>query len=125
MPVSAKDIAKMEHTRKSVRKEYYKPLLEQFSRKILTSVQLGKKDCIVNVPVFLVGFPKYDLATTVQYMCRQLQRLGYIVDLMGPVDIRIRWKQLPVSEMLPEEIEEIEMPSLVNLKKAANRIRKK
>jgi len=125
MPVSAKDIAKMEHTRKSVRKEYYKALLEQFSRKILTSVQLGKKDCIVNVPVFLVGFPKYDLATTVQYMCRQLQRLGYIVDLMGPVDIRIRWKQLPVSEMLPEEIEEIEMPSLVNLKKAANRIRKK
>jgi hypothetical protein len=104
MPVSAQDIAKMEHTRKSVRKEYYRALLEQFSRKILASVQLGKKDCILTIPVFLVGFPKYDIAVTVQYMCRQLQRLGYIVNLIGPLDIKVRWKQLPVSEMLPEEL---------------------
>ena len=81
MSVSAQDIAKMEHARKSARKEFYIALLEQFCRKIKTSVQLGKRECILTVPVFLVGFPRYDLSTTVRFMCRQLQRLGYIVNL--------------------------------------------
>jgi hypothetical protein len=125
MSVSAKDIAKMEHSRKNARKEFYTALLEQFCRKIKVSVQLGHRDCILSVPVFLIGFPKYDLSSTVRYMCRQLQRLGYIVNLAGPLEIKVLWKKPPVHEMLPEEIEEIELPSLVNLQKMASKLRKK
>jgi hypothetical protein len=125
MSVSAQDIAKMEHARKSARKEFYKALLEQFCRKIKTSVQLGQRECMLTVPVFLVGFPRYDLPTTVRYMCRQLQRLGYIVNLVGPLDIKVWWKKPPAHQMLPEEVEEVELPSLVNLQKMASTLRKK
>ena len=125
MSVSAQDIAKMEHARKNARKEFYKALLEQFCRKIKTSVQLGQRECLLTVPVFLVGFPKYDLPTTVRYMCRQLERLGYIVNLVGPLDIKVWWKKPPVHQMLPEEVEEVELPSLVNLQKMASSLRKK
>jgi hypothetical protein len=125
MPVSAQDIAKMEHAKTNARKEFYKALLEQFSRKIKASVQLGNKHCVLTVPVFLIGYPRYDLPTTVRYMCRQLERLGYIVSLIGPLDIKVMWKKPPAHEMLPEEIEQIEMPSLVNLKKMASKLTKK
>jgi len=122
MSVSAQDIAKMENSRKSARKEFYKALLEQFCRKIKTSVQLGQKECVLTVPVFLIGFPRHDLPTTVRYMCRQLHRLGYIINLIGPLDIKVWWKKPPIHQMLPEEVE---LPSLVNLQKMASKLRKK
>jgi hypothetical protein len=71
----------------------------------------------------LVGFPKYDLPTTVQYMARQLTRLGYTVNLTGPLDIRVRWTK--VKDETEREIIEpgTYLPSLVNLKKTANTLR--
>jgi hypothetical protein len=58
-------------------------------------------------------------------MCRQLERLGYIVNLIGPLDIKVWWKKPPAHQMLPEEVEEVELPSLVNLQKMASTLRKK
>lgn len=122
---TAKDILAREKKRGEAKKEYYKALLEQFCRKIRSSVELGHREAIVSVPPFLIGFPKYDLSTTVLYMSRQLSRLGYKVDLIGPLDIRVQWHYTR-----PEQEEEAEMddpvtflPSLVNLQKTAQRLR--
>ena len=122
---SAKDILAAEKKRASAKKEYYKALLEQFSRKIRSSVELGKKDALLSVPPFLVGYPKYDLATTVVYMSRQLGRLGYKVDLVGPLDLKVTWRNTR-----PDQDEEAEfsdpvtfLPSLVNLQKTAQKLR--
>jgi hypothetical protein len=122
---SAKDMLAAEKKRGSAKKEYYKALLEQFSRKIKHSVELGKKEAVVTVPSFLVGYPKYDLASTVVYMSRQLTRLGYKVALVGPLDLKVTWRNTR-----PEQDEEAEMadpgvflPSLVNLQKTAQKLR--
>jgi hypothetical protein len=125
MAISAKQIAASEKKRESAKKEYYKALLEQFCRKIRTSSELGQKDAILTVPPFVVGFPRYDLPMTVVYMSRQLTRLGYIVNLVGPLDIRVQWTKSNLeTELEKEEIEPgVYLPSLVNLKKTAQSIR--
>ncbi|NBX51374.1 hypothetical protein EBT25_15970 [bacterium] len=122
---SAKDILAAEKKRASVKKEYYKALLEQFCRKIKNSVELGKKDAIVTVPTFLVGYPRYDLATTVVYMSRQLGRLGYKVELIGPLDLKVTWRHTKPEEDTEAEISEpnVFLPSLVNLQKTAQKLR--
>ena len=122
---SAKDIVAAEKKRASAKKEYYKALLEQFSRKIKHSVELGKKEAIVTVPTFLVGYPRYDLAATVLYMTRQLSRLGYRVELVGPLDLKVTWRQTKLDDEVEAEISEpnVFLPSLVNLQKTAQKLR--
>jgi hypothetical protein len=122
---SAKQMVAAEKKRGLAKKEYYKALLEQFSRKIRSSVELGKREAILTVPSFLVGYPKYDLASTVVYMSRQLTRLGYNVVLVGPLDLKVTWRNTR-----PEQDEEAEtadpgifLPSLVNLQKTAQKLR--
>jgi hypothetical protein len=126
MALSAKQLVASEKKRDLAKKEYYRALLEQFCRKIRVSSELGHKDAILTVPPFVVGFPRYDLPVTVGYMCRQLQRLGYIVNLVGPLDIRVQWTRAASldSEMKKEELDPgTYLPSLVNLKKTAEKLR--
>ena len=126
--LTAKDIVANEKKRDLAKKEYYKALLEQFCRKIRVASEKGQREVILTVPPFVVGFPRYDLTLTVQYMSRQLIRLGYTVHLAGPLDIHVRWYKAShlSSEFEKEEVDpETHLPSLVNLKKAADKLRKK
>jgi len=126
MALSAKQIVASEKKRENAKKEYYRALLEQFCRKIRVSSELGNKDATLTVPPFVVGFPRYDLPSTVGYMCRQLQRLGYIVNLVGPLDIRVQWTKVVLleTEMEKEEVDPgTYLPSLVNLKKTAEKLK--
>jgi hypothetical protein len=79
----------------------------------------------LTVPPFVVGFPRYDLPKAVKYLCRQLQKLGYTVDMSGPVTFRVRWDRR--SKAAQEEAADDEpldlLPGLVNLQKMAQKIR--
>jgi len=119
MAISAKQISLSEKKRNEAKKEYYKCLLEQFCRKIKNSSELGHRHSILTVPTFMVGFPKYDLTQTVIYMCRQLQRLGYRVDMVGPLDIKVQWSKQVEQE--PDFVPDL--PNLVNLQKLAQKVR--
>ena len=126
MALSAKQLVASEKKRENAKKEYYRALLEQFCRKIRVASELGNKDAILTVPPFVMGFPRYELPPTVGYMCRQLQRLGYIVNLVGPLDIRVQWTKVALLEndMEKEEVDPgTYLPSLVNLKKTADKLR--
>lgn len=126
MSLSAKDLIQTEKKRNFAKKEYYKALLEQFCRKIKCTSERGERRTIVSVPSFLVGFPKYDLSVTVMYMARQLTRLGYTVNMVGPLDLSVSWSPDDVPDQPPEEETRIVMlPSLANLKKTAQKLRKK
>lgn len=46
MALSAKKLAALDKTRRNVQKETYQAMLEQFTRKIRTSYELGRKDAI-------------------------------------------------------------------------------
>ena len=123
--LTAKEMAALEKARQNVKKETYKALLDQFSRKIRTSHDLGLKSALLTVPPFVVGFPRYDLPKAVRYLSRQLQKLGYGVDLAGPVSFRVRWDRRPTTQEEPPEDEAPLdlLPGLVNLQKMAQKIR--
>jgi hypothetical protein len=125
LPVTAKEMAALEKARQNVKKETYKALLDQFSRKIRTSHELGLKSALLTVPPFVVGFPRYDLPKAVPYLCRQLQKLGYTVDMSGPVSFRVRWdrRSRAVQEEPAEDQTMDLLPGLVNLQKMAQKIR--
>lgn len=125
--VSAKDLAAREKTKHNAVKEMYRAMLSQFCRKIRTSYELGNKDTTVTVPPFIIGYPKYDMARAIMYMARQLQRLGYTVNLVGPFSLKVQWGKAPSAEPNHEE-EELPLdilPGLMNLQKTAQRLRKK
>ena len=122
--LSVQDLAKMEKVRQNIKKEIYKSILGQFSRKIKARFDLGDKSTVLTVPPFVVGFPRYDLPTAVRYIGRQLGRLGYKVTMVTPTSYEVSWdKMKPVEEV--ETVEpEFEFPSLMNLKKTADRYKK-
>jgi hypothetical protein len=122
--MQAKEIVDREKKRNDVKKETYKAMLDLFSRKIRTSSDLGLKNAILTVPPFMIGFPRYNIATAIRYMCRQLERLGYTINLVGPFDIKVEWHKPVQIEKEPEiEVPDVYFPSLVNLHKAAGKIR--
>jgi hypothetical protein len=126
-PFSAKQLMALEKTKRDAKKETYKALLDQLCRKIKTSYELGHKNCIVTVPPFVIGFPRYDLAKAVQYMARQLMKLGYIVNYAGPMSLKIEWTRIPddPETALKEEYPVNILPGLVNLQKTAQKLRKR
>jgi hypothetical protein len=123
MVISAKEIAANEKLRRDVRKETYKALLEQFSRKIKTQSEIGNKFTDLTVPPFLIGFPRYNIPKTVEYMSRQLVRLGYTVQRMGPINLRISWGRAPSASVPVEDVPEDILPGLANLQKTAQKLR--
>ena len=123
MVISAKEIAANEKLRRDVRKETYKALLEQFSRKIKTQSEIGNKFTDLTVPPFLIGFPRYNIPKTVEYMSRQLERLGYTVQRTGPINLRISWGRAPSASAPVEDVPEDILPGLANLQKTAQKLR--
>jgi hypothetical protein len=122
--ISAKELAEKEKLRLNVRKDTYRALLDQFCRKIRTASNLGNKDVTLSVPPFVIGFPAYDLATTVTYMSRQLERLGYHVERVGLVDMRVTWGKIRVLEPAADDGLDL-MPTLLDLQSTANKLRRR
>ena len=122
--LSVQDLAKMEKVRQDIKKEIYKSILGQFSRKIKARFDLGDKSTVLTVPPFVVGFPRYDLPIAVRYMGRQLVRLGYKVTMVTPTSYEVSWDKVKPAEEVETIEPEFEFPSLMNLKKTADRYKK-
>lgn len=126
------DVVKVDYERKRIRKEIYKRIYEQFCRKIKQSTEMGYKHTILTVPSFVFGFPTFDRFMAVDYLCRQFSLGGFDAHVIEPYSIYVCWvvdkksKKAKVDEPVPEhhQVEEIEFPTLMNLKKAADKYRK-
>jgi hypothetical protein len=107
-----------------MKKETYVELYKQISRKIRRAVEAQKKRVTFEVPAFLVGYPVYDRLKATSYLKRQLELGGFIVHITGNFGLSITWKVKKdrVSSGPMDHIEDF--PTLVNLKKVANRYRR-
>jgi hypothetical protein len=124
-------IKKIEESKRQIKKEIYKKIFEQFSRKIQVSVDASQKQTIVQVPNFLLGYPSYDVEKAGVYLKRQLELSGFQVEPISPVVFNVSWYttrqakpqqyQAPVYDPAPPSFSEEQFPSLINLKKAAKR----
>lgn len=119
--INVSEIANIESNRKKIRKELYKKIYEQFSRKIRYTVELGGKYVHLRVPSVVFGFPTFDRTQACAYLKRQLELSGFNVRLMSPIDLYVTWAA-PRKEKIPEP-QETDLPSFINLKKMANKYR--
>lgn len=122
------DVIKVDYERKRIRKETYKKIYEQFCRKIKQSTEMGYKHTLLTVPSFVFGFPPFDRNMAVVYLKRQIELGGFEVHYIEPYSMYVFWnvRSLPKQQKVKETDDgyDIEFPTLMNLKKAANKYRK-
>tara|TARA_B100000427_G_scaffold301248_1_gene284290 strand:+ start:4186 stop:4581 length:396 start_codon:yes stop_codon:yes gene_type:complete len=126
--ISVDDISRIAEKRNRLRKETYVKLYEQISKKIRQSVELGHKYVFVQIPSFVMGYPHFDRIKATQYLVRQLHIGGFVVQHIGEFELCISWRprKLKNSTHTKQEDDDDQLedfPTLVNLKKAANKYR--
>lgn len=122
--ISVDEISRLTDKKNKMKKETYIKLYEQVSRKIRQSVDFGQKYATAQIPSFLIGFPMFDRYKATSYVKRQLERGGFQVVVSGDHELYITWKVKKSGEKKVEpEVSVDEFPTLINLKKAANKYR--
>ena len=122
--MSVKDIQKIESERRRARKETYTEILKQFDKKIRYAVEVGDRQVFLSTPNMLLGYPLYNVTSATVYLARQLRHLGYHVQEIGGPNLYVTWD---VRGSVDQEVHVFDdggdIPSLINLKKVASRIR--
>ena len=129
--ITVDEIKRLEKNKKDLKKEIYKKIFDQFNKKIRHCVEIGHKQVVLRVPLFLLGYPSYDLKKAADYWQRQLQNSGFIINRMTDIDIYVSWdfktqkskKNNSTVPSIPKFLteEDDSLPSLVNLKKLASK----
>lgn len=122
--ISIHDIQKIEKSRRSIKKAIYVKIYEQFSRKIKSSVELGQYNVTLTVPPLVIGYPTFDRYQAAVYIKRQLENGGFKVSQTDQFNLFVDWK-LPSKTKTKSQAapKSDELPSLMNLKKLANKHR--
>jgi hypothetical protein len=108
-----------------MKKETYVELYRQVTSKIRREVETSRKYVLVEVPSFVIGYPTYDRLKATSYIKRQLELAGFDVAIIGNYEFRITWKvkkNVRASDSVDDSLGDF--PTLINLKKAANRYRR-
>jgi len=125
MMLSISDVTKIDERRRQIRKEIYTKIYEQMVSKIKQSVELGCKQIFLSVPSFVVGYPTFDRDQAAKYIARQFVRGGFTVQMVTPIELYVTWYTPRRKKERVQEVEdEVEFPTLMNLKKIANKYRK-
>jgi hypothetical protein len=121
--ISINDVTKIDEKRKQIKKETYKRIYEQFSRKIKQSVELGHKQIFLTIPIFVIGCPTFDRSSAARYVARQFTLGGFDVRRVSEYDIYVSWI-VPKKVKVKNESDEPDFPDLMNLKKMADKYRR-
>ena len=117
--ISVIELQKAEQAKKEIKKETYRKILEQISKKIKVSSDIGNKNLIVTIPGFVMGFPSFNQEIAANYIERQLKNGGYSTSRLNEKSIYIDWnKSIKVNDKKSTE-DDLDIPSFVNLKKYA------
>lgn len=126
--ISIDEISRITEKRNRLRKETYIKIHEQISKKIRQSVDLGHKYIFCQIPSFVMGFPQFNRTKAAEYIKRQFELGGFTVQTIGEYELCISWKPIKKTNKNNHHHTQTddteEFPTLVNLKKAANRYRR-
>ena len=120
--INVEEISQIVNKRNRMKKETYIEIYKQITRKVRRAVETGRKYIDAEVPPFLVGYIAYDRLQATNYIKRQLENAGFNVEVLRDFELRITWKVTKMHRTNESEISEF--PTLMNLKKAANRYRR-
>ena len=112
--INVSEIFNIEYSRKNNKKEIYKKIFEQFSRKIRCTVELGGKTVMLRVPFVVFGYPTFD---------RSLELSGFSVQSISTIDLCVTWSSPRKDKPVEARNDDDGIPSFINLKKMANKYR--
>jgi len=123
--ISIDDISRITEKRNKLKKETYVKIYEQITKKIRQSVDLGHKYVFVQIPSFVMGYPHFERHKALQYIIRQFEIGGFMVQRVGEYEICISWKPKKLKNSESKNVSEDldDFPTLINLKKTANKYR--
>jgi hypothetical protein len=131
--ISAGDIAERDRARNAIRKNTYKHILEQFSRKVQAAAERREKSATLQVPPMVLGFPMYPYDEALWYLRRQLVLAGYQVEQgLEPGQYIVRWakarkaseKEVSTFQAATEPGDDL-FAGLANMQKVAAKLRGK
>ena len=119
--VSAMELQKADQAKKEIKKETYRKILEQISKKIQVSSDIGNKNLIVTIPIFVMGFPSFNQEAAATYIERQLNNGGYKTNRLSATSIYIDWNKPKGDKTTHDKkpVDDLDIPSFMNLKKYA------
>ena len=79
----------------------------------------------MTVPTFVIGYPTFDRGAAAKYIARQLKLGGFDVRLISEYDMYVSWILPKKTKQKEERPDDMEFPDLMNLKKMANKYRRK
>jgi Family of unknown function (DUF5759) len=130
--IPAGDIAAREHARKTIRKNTYKHILEQFSRKVQAAAERREKSATLQVPPMVLGFPMYPYEEALWYLRRQLILAGYEVEQgLEQGQYIVKWEKAKKQAAAAPAAAPTHAPGddlfagLANMQKVAAQLRKK
>jgi hypothetical protein len=123
--ISIDEISRITEKRNKLRKETYVKIYEQITKKIRQSVELGHKHVFVQIPSFVMGYPHFERHKALQYIVRQYEIGGFMVQRVGEYELCISWRPKKTKKTEDKSVNEElgDFPTLVNLKKTANKYR--
>jgi hypothetical protein len=110
----------LETTRKNIRKETFKTILQWVKDRIILYAGTHKKYCVYNIPTWIPGKPLFDRKKATNYVRKKLIREGMTVEIIKEHQLYISWpkpqSQPPVrSPHPPQESDPFEqLDCLVN-----------
>jgi hypothetical protein len=124
--ISVDEISKIVEKKNRLKKETYTKIYEQVCKKIRQAVDHSNKQVFIEIPSFVIGCPSFDRYKATLYIKRQLDLSGFDTALINNHEILVTWKiKRDKKNKEPEtNHEEEEFPTLINLKKAANKYRR-
>jgi len=123
--VTVSELQKAEIQRRNIKKETYKKILDQMSKKIKTVSDSKGTNTMVSVPPIIVGFPIYNRLMAANYIERQLKNAGYLIRRVGNHTIYVDWKvRKKETDDESRQSDDMGIPSFLNLKKYAAKYNK-
>lgn len=130
--ISIDEIKRIQGERKNIKKEIYKRIYSEFSRKIKKAVELGQDQVVLQTPNYVFGYPSYNVTKATLYVKRQFDHSGFTTYMFSDNELYISWAQENKTKNEPPSREitrsnqedEEDFPTFVNLKKMANKLRK-
>lgn len=122
--ISLDEIKKIQNERKNIKKEIYKRIYNDFSRKIKKAVEVGQDQIILKTPKYIFGFPSYDVSKATKYIKRQFDHSGFTTHIFYDDELYVSWAQTREPKRDEPVQEDDDFPTFVNLKKMANKLRK-
>ncbi len=89
--ISVKELKKMNNDKKKIKKECFKKILELINNKILLISKTEETSTWFEIPLFMLGYPTYDINECSSYLKLKLETKEFKVNFLEPNILLINW----------------------------------